>query len=92
MIKIDMSKAYDKVNWDFLMAVLRAFGILKAFYKLVFNCIASLWFSVMMNGNLKGFFQIYKGASTERSVISISIYNYGISSFSANLFKSGGGG
>lgn len=31
LMKIDMSKAYDMVDWRFLMFVLRTFGILEFF-------------------------------------------------------------
>lgn len=35
MIKIDMAKVYDWVNWSFLLNVLTGFGLSKKFYKLV---------------------------------------------------------
>lgn len=57
MVKIDMSKAYYMVDWRFLMHVLWGFGFLEDFCKLVYNCVATPWFSVMMNGTYKGFFK-----------------------------------
>lgn len=57
MVKIDMTKAYDKVNWDFLMKVLMAFGFSNQFCRLVEEFFRSSWFSIMMNGTFKEFFQ-----------------------------------
>lgn len=56
MIKIDMSKAYDRVDWGFLLNVLHAFGFLNKFCQLIEECVKSPWFSVMMNETFKGLF------------------------------------
>lgn len=50
LLKIDMAKAYDKINWGFLLRVLSAFGFLVSWRNLILNCIASSMFYVMMNG------------------------------------------
>ncbi|KAK4833981.1 hypothetical protein QYF36_014386 [Acer negundo] len=56
MVKIDMAKAYDRIDWGFLLTVLKAFGFSSTFCSSVEECIKSPWFSVMMNGTFKGFF------------------------------------
>ncbi|KAK1587186.1 hypothetical protein Q3G72_010418 [Acer saccharum] len=61
MVKLDMAKAYDRVNWSFLLEVLKAFGFSDSFRKIIYNCVGSPWFSVMMNGTFKGFFQSARG-------------------------------
>ncbi|KAF5462658.1 hypothetical protein F2P56_018646, partial [Juglans regia] len=61
LIKLDMAKAYDRVNWDFLLHVIRAFGFSDIVCQIIANCVQSQWFSVMMNGTFKGFFQSAKG-------------------------------
>ncbi|XP_042958229.1 uncharacterized protein LOC122293848 [Carya illinoinensis] len=61
MLKIDMAKAYDRVNWDFLLKLFRAFGFSERFCRLIGNCIKSPWFSILMNGTLKGFFNSSRG-------------------------------
>ncbi|TXG69366.1 hypothetical protein EZV62_004301 [Acer yangbiense] len=61
MVKLDMAKAYDRVNWSFLLEVLKAFGFSDSFHKIIYNCVGSPWFSVMMNGAFKGFFQSTRG-------------------------------
>lgn len=55
IVKIDMAKAYDGVDWDFLLEVFKAFGFSNNFCHLVGECVKSLWFSVMMNETFKGF-------------------------------------
>lgn len=50
-IKIDMSKAYDRVDWDFLQAVLTNMGFSHHFTKLVMKCVSSVTFSILLNGS-----------------------------------------
>ncbi|XP_042969986.1 uncharacterized protein LOC122302667 [Carya illinoinensis] len=57
VLKIDMAKAYDSMNWDFLIHSLASFGFSEGVCSLVRQCISSPWFSVVMNGIPKGFFQ-----------------------------------
>jgi hypothetical protein len=56
MMKIDMAKAYDTVDWEFLLKVLNAFRFSLGFCKLISSCVSSSWFSVVMNGTSKCFF------------------------------------
>lgn len=61
MLKIDMAKAYDQVDRNFLLLVLQGFGFSSHFcmsYMLVKECISCPRFSIMMNGTYKGFFQL----------------------------------
>jgi hypothetical protein len=58
MMKIDMDKVYDTVDWDFLLKVLNAFGFSLGFCKLISNCVSSSWF---LNGTSKGFFKGGRG-------------------------------
>ncbi|KAK1549213.1 hypothetical protein Q3G72_006683 [Acer saccharum] len=61
ILKIDMSKAYDCVEWKFVNQTLHVFGFPDFYCKLIQNCISTPWFSVMMNGTYKGFFKSEKG-------------------------------
>ena len=45
--KLDMAKAYDRVNWDFLQKVLLAS---QEWVKWVLSCITTPSFSVLLNG------------------------------------------
>ncbi|KAK3184523.1 hypothetical protein Dsin_031809 [Dipteronia sinensis] len=57
ILKIDMSKAYDRVEWKFVDQTLYAFGFPDFFCKLIQNCITTPWVSVMMHGTYRGISQ-----------------------------------
>ncbi|XP_052114154.1 uncharacterized protein LOC127745460 [Arachis duranensis] len=49
--KIDLEKAYDRLDWHFLEATLVRFGFLKATINLILNCVTSSSLAVLWNGN-----------------------------------------
>ncbi|KAI5323870.1 hypothetical protein L3X38_032943 [Prunus dulcis] len=53
-IKLNMAKAYDKVEWPFLMAMLKALGFCDLFCSLVFECISTVSYSILLNGEAAG--------------------------------------
>lgn len=61
LMKIDMAIAYDKVNWRFLLVSLQRLGFSNQWQSLVFNCISSPCYSIMLNGTTRGFFKPFKG-------------------------------
>lgn len=56
-VKIDMEKAYDKVDWDFLMSIMRAFGFNSQWCHWIYQCISTVSFSILLNGSPYGFFR-----------------------------------
>ncbi|KAL2920834.1 LINE-1 retrotransposable element ORF2 protein [Bienertia sinuspersici] len=50
MLKIDLKKAYDSVEWGFLETILNELGFPNQFVKWVIGCITSVNYSVMVNG------------------------------------------
>ena len=60
-IKIDMAKAYDRVQWSFLFMALRRMGFPEALISLIERCIGSCWFSILINGAPSGFFKSTRG-------------------------------
>ncbi|KAM1733694.1 hypothetical protein ACFX11_019268 [Malus domestica] len=49
-IKLDMSKAYDRIEWDFLEAVIARMSFHRDWIQLVMKGIRSINFSVIVNG------------------------------------------
>jgi len=49
--KIDLEKAFDNVNWDFLRSCLRDFGFPNVTTTLIMHCVTSSSFSLLWNGN-----------------------------------------
>jgi len=54
--KIDFRKAFDSVQWNFIGDLLRQFGFLKRFVHLIMQCVSTTSFSIVVNGDLYGFF------------------------------------
>jgi hypothetical protein len=59
--KMDLKKAYDHVNWDFLLYMLRRCGFGGKWCPWIAHCISSVWFSVLVNGSPKSFFNSSRG-------------------------------
>lgn len=60
-IKLDVSKAYDRVVWNFLIHVLSKFGFANKWIKCVKFCISTISFSLLVNGLVCGFFEATNG-------------------------------
>ncbi|CAA7030329.1 unnamed protein product [Microthlaspi erraticum] len=56
-LKVNISKAFDSVRWDFLLNVLEAYQIPSVFLNWVKCCVCSPSFSVSMNGVTSGYFK-----------------------------------
>jgi hypothetical protein len=54
--KMDLEKAYDHVNWDFLLYMLRRCGFGEKWCRWIAHCISTVRFSVSINGSPFGFF------------------------------------
>ncbi|KAL0411830.1 UNVERIFIED_CONTAM: hypothetical protein Slati_3772700 [Sesamum latifolium] len=49
-LKLDLSKAYDRVEWNFLERVLLRLGVASKFVNLIMLCVTSVSFCFMLNG------------------------------------------
>ncbi|KAG6466891.1 hypothetical protein ZIOFF_075313 [Zingiber officinale] len=61
ILKLDMAKAYDRVQWGVLFRVMAAFGFSETVIAFIRRCVTSSWFSVLVNGQLSGFFRSQRG-------------------------------
>ncbi|XP_020867739.1 uncharacterized protein LOC110224809 isoform X1 [Arabidopsis lyrata subsp. lyrata] len=50
-LKLDIAKAFDKVEWNFLTALLRHFGFAEQWCQWVMRCVSSVTYSVLVNGS-----------------------------------------
>ena len=50
MIKLDLSKAYDRLNWEYLKLVLASFGFCNRWIAWVSDMIYTLNYSILLNG------------------------------------------
>ena len=49
-IKLDMSKVYDRVEWDFIKQVVEKIGFHEKWIKLIMHCITFVSYSILVNG------------------------------------------
>ena len=53
-LKLDMSKAYDKVEWCFLENFLLKMGFQESWVAMIMECITTVTYSILVNGEPKG--------------------------------------
>ena len=53
-LKLDISKAYDQVEWPFLHGVMSKLGFLERWISRVMECVTTLSFSILINGKPYG--------------------------------------
>lgn len=60
-IKLDIQKAFDTLNWNFLFEAMARMNFPTIFIEWVKKCVTSAMLSVKINGALEGFFESKKG-------------------------------
>ena len=53
-LKLDMSKAYDRVEWIWLEKIMQRLGFDDKWCTLIMSCVTTVFYSVKINGKPKG--------------------------------------
>ena len=61
VLKIDLSKAYDRVSWLYIRMLLTHLGFGIGFIRWIMSCITTVSFSVLLNGAASPFFHAERG-------------------------------
>lgn len=60
-VKIDISKAFDSVQWPFMLNTLKALNFPERFIHWIKLCVTTASFSAQVNGELAGYFNSNRG-------------------------------
>lgn len=73
-IKVDVIKAFDILNWNFLLKVLKYFSFCPKFLNWISVILDSAHLSVVVNGSLHGFFKCAHGVRQGDPLFPILFY------------------
>ncbi len=76
LCKLDIEKAYNHVNWNFLLYMLRRCGFSEKWHQWIFTCIFTTRFSILVNGSAHGFFPNSRGLRQGDPFVSFVIFPY----------------
>ena len=74
-IKIDLEKAYDKLEWNFIRDTLIRANLLTDLIDIIMSCISSVSTSILFNGKALEVIYPSRGIRQEGSTITIYIYS-----------------
>lgn len=60
-LKLDISKAYDRLEWNYLEAVLLRLGFCKQWVDIILATVRSVSYSILLNGSQQGFIMPRRG-------------------------------
>lgn len=60
-LKLDMAKAYDRLEWNFVEGVMEKFGFDRQWIHWVMECVRTVSYATTINGERGDFFQPQRG-------------------------------
>ena len=91
LLKLDIEKAFDHVNWDCLMSVMSKMGFGQRWINWIRWCISTANFSILINGTLSDFFHSTRGLR-QGDPLSPYLFLLVMETLSQLLFKAKSGG
>ncbi|XP_071727663.1 uncharacterized protein [Rutidosis leptorrhynchoides] len=61
IFKVDFEKAFDSLNWDYLLVVMKCMGFGTKWCKWISSCLKSATISILINGSPKSEFNLKRG-------------------------------
>lgn len=61
IFKLDMTKAYDHLEWRFLLRGMKVFGFSDQAMDLIYRSICDIWYTLRINGEYTGNFRSFRG-------------------------------
>lgn len=76
ILRLDLIKSYDRVNWGFLRLVLLQIGLILEATNWILDCVSSTNFEVLFNGEPSDFFRSTRCLRQECQLSPFSFLSY----------------